>query len=56
LAGNPWKCDCDMQWFALGIDGTRAKVVTEDRSKLKCNWPNRLLGKRLDYLRLGDFM
>nr|XP_039247944.1 protein artichoke-like [Styela clava] len=55
LSGNPWMCDCNMQWYSLGIDGHRARVTTEDRSKLKCAGPGRLNGKSFDYLRLGDF-
>nr|XP_009859911.2 slit homolog 1 protein-like [Ciona intestinalis] len=55
LAGNPWECGCGMQWYALGIDGARAKIQTKDRKQIVCASPQRQAGRRIDYLRLGDF-
>ncbi|XP_076802680.1 uncharacterized protein LOC143446774 [Clavelina lepadiformis] len=55
LAKNLWRCDCELQWFALGIDGERAAIEIKDREKIICTSPSSLTGKRIDYLRLGDF-
>lgn len=55
MSGNPWHCGCDLEWFALGVDGQRADIKIMDRQDIKCDSPPRYKGRRLDFLRLGDF-
>ena len=37
LSGNPWSCDCDLEWFRIFLSSNTA--FPADRLQTNCQWP-----------------
>ncbi|XP_013404210.1 slit homolog 2 protein [Lingula anatina] len=55
LVGNPWRCNCDLQWMKRLLLYNQSKAEALSRDLVTCKSPHSLAGKRITELNADDF-